>query len=110
LREDLIWSVCHVKMWCRSYRSPFERVRAKHALREDDEDLKIERHRSSTSLTPHPFKYHPDASPPLSSCLGTGTFGRVKLCTWKATGHVFAIKILKKAEVKNTLCNPPYDL
>jgi len=35
----------------------------------------------------------------MHQTIGTGTFGRVKLCTWKATGHVFAIKILKKAEV-----------
>lgn len=35
----------------------------------------------------------------MHQTIGTGTFGRVKLCTWKATGRVFAIKILKKSEV-----------
>lgn len=31
--------------------------------------------------------------------LGTGTFGRVKLCRHKATGQFFAIKIMKKTDI-----------
>jgi len=35
----------------------------------------------------------------MHQTIGTGTFGRVRLCTWKPNGRVFAIKILKKSEV-----------
>jgi len=35
----------------------------------------------------------------LQRTLGTGSFGRVHLVRYKATGHYYAIKVLKKAEV-----------
>jgi serine/threonine protein kinase len=35
----------------------------------------------------------------LLDTLGTGTFGRVRLCLHKSTGRHFAMKILKKQEV-----------
>jgi len=35
----------------------------------------------------------------MHQTIGTGTFGRVKLCTLKTINKVFAIKILKKSEV-----------
>lgn len=35
----------------------------------------------------------------LKETLGTGTFGRVRLCLHKSTGNYYAIKCLKKSEV-----------
>ena len=33
--------------------------------------------------------------------LGTGSFGRVRIVTHKNTGSIWALKMLKKAEVSN---------
>jgi len=50
--------------------------------------------REDESLAHHTlsdFKFH--------QTIGTGTFGRVKLCTLESNGRVFAMKMLKKSEV-----------
>jgi serine/threonine protein kinase len=39
---------------------------------------------------------------PVSSCTGTGSFGRVRLVKHKKTGRVFALKMLSKALVLRT--------
>lgn len=35
----------------------------------------------------------------LTTTLGTGSFGRVRLCKNRKTGEFFAMKILKKADI-----------
>lgn len=51
-----------------------------------DEEFKKLQHVSLSD-----FKFH--------QTIGTGTFGRVRLCALESTGRVFAMKMLKKSEV-----------